>query len=86
MADVTRVEIEQDAVGWVLRVVNPGMRAQEYRCATREQAQSLADVLAGTKSPSSTPRATQPSKLATPPAGRGKLATPAGGAKPPLKK
>ncbi len=47
MADVARVEIEQDAVGWVLRVTNPGMRTQEYRCATKEQAQQLAEVMTG---------------------------------------
>jgi hypothetical protein len=56
MANVSTVEIERDEVGWVLRVSNPGMRAQEYRCATKEQAQTLADVMTGAKSPTNVPR------------------------------
>ena len=57
MADVARVEIEQDEVGWVLRVLNPGMKAQEYRCATKAQAESLGAVMTGAKSASNTPTA-----------------------------
>lgn len=49
MVNVTEVEITQDGTGWVLKVVNPGARPQEYRCATREQAQSLADVMTGVR-------------------------------------
>ncbi|HCF62020.1 MAG TPA: hypothetical protein DFS52_29005 [Myxococcales bacterium] len=56
MVDVTRVEIEMDEVGWVLRVINPGMRPQEYRCASKEQAQSLAEVMTGAKVANSLPR------------------------------
>ncbi|MGI5863737.1 MAG: hypothetical protein ACOX6T_17000 [Myxococcales bacterium] len=56
MADVTTVEIEKDEVGWVLRVINPGMRPQEYRCASKEQAQSLAEVMTGAKVASNLPR------------------------------
>ena len=56
-----RVEIEQDEIGWVLRVINPGARAQEYRCASKQQAQSLADVMTGTKPGSNLPSGSAPS-------------------------
>ena len=49
MADLARVDIEQDEIGWVLRVCNPGMKAQEYRCATKQQAEKLAEVMTGAK-------------------------------------
>jgi len=78
MADLTKVEIEQDQIGWVLRVINPGMKAQEYRCASREQAQALADVMTGNKAASGMPKGkAPPPKPAAP-------APPA--AKPPVKK
>ncbi len=49
MADAARVDVEKDEIGWVLRVSHPGLRAQEYRCSSKEQAQALADVMTGAK-------------------------------------
>lgn len=60
MADVARIEIEKDDIGWVLRVSNPGQKTQEYRCATREQAQSLADVMTGSRPGSNRPAPSRP--------------------------
>lgn len=60
MANVARVEIEKDDIGWVLRVINPGQRPQEYRCASREQAQSLADVMTGSRPASNRPAQSRP--------------------------
>ncbi len=60
MADVARIEIEKDDIGWVLRVSNPGQKTQEYRCASKEQAQSLADVMTGNRPGSNRPAPSRP--------------------------
>jgi hypothetical protein len=68
--DVARIEIERDEIGWVLRVSNPGMRPQEYRCSSKEQAQALGDVLRGAKGqakPQALEAAAAPSAAALPP-------------------
>ena len=49
MANVTQVAIEKDGAGWVLRVINPNLRPQIYRCSSKEQAQSLADLMTGAR-------------------------------------
>jgi hypothetical protein len=49
MQDLNRVEIEAQGSGWVVRVIAPGLRPQEYYCATRAQADSLAAVMTGAK-------------------------------------
>jgi hypothetical protein len=68
MADVARVDIEKDEIGWVLRVSNPGLRTQEYRCSSKEQAQALADVMTGAKAANGAPKGA--SRPAAPPSPR----------------
>jgi hypothetical protein len=68
MADVARVDIEKDEIGWVLRVSNPGLRPQEYRCSSKEQAQALADVMTGSKASNGAPKgASRPAGPPSPP-------------------
>ncbi len=65
MVDVARIEILQDEIGWVLRVSNPGLRTQEYRCSSRQQAQALGEVLTGTKTQPKPPKAGEPAGRAS---------------------
>ncbi len=81
MADVARIEIEQDEIGWVLRVNNPGMRTQEYRCATKEQAEKLGEVMTGVRQAAGSGAARPAAKPAPVPA-----AAPAPAAKPPVRR
>lgn len=73
MVDLATVEVVQDDIGWLVRVTNVGTRPQEYRCASKEQAQSLASVLSGSKAPTGVPKARPGAPTAAP-------------AKPPVKK
>jgi hypothetical protein len=57
MVDLATVEVVQDEVGWLVVVNNPGRRPQEYRCASQQQAKSLAAVMQGTKAATGVPGA-----------------------------